>query len=141
MGALSCHLMVAMSLLVYGMILISGKQLTRASDLDVDHVIPLKWAHDHGGGAWSAAKKEIFANDAINLLVVDDGLNQKKGAKGPDEWLPPNRAFRCEYLFIWEQVLEKYSDLVFSHQGNLIFKEQFNSCSAPIEPYPGSTPR
>jgi hypothetical protein len=106
----------------------SGKQLTRASDLDVDHVIPLKWAHDHGGDAWSAAKKEIFANDPINLLAVDDGLNQKKGAKGPDEWLPPNRAFRCEYLFIWEQVLEKYSDLVFSHQGNLIFKEQLNSC-------------
>jgi hypothetical protein len=106
----------------------SGKQLTRASDLDVDHVIPLKWAHDHGGDAWSAAKKEIFANDPINLLAVDDGLNQKKGAKGPDEWLPPNRAFRCEYLFIWEQVLEKYSDLVFSHQGNLIFQEQLNSC-------------
>jgi hypothetical protein len=106
----------------------SGKQLTRASDLDVDHVIPLKWAHDHGGDAWSAAKKEIFANDPINLLAVDDGLNQKKGAKGPDEWLPPYRAFRCEYLFIWEQVLQKYSDLVFSHQGNLIFQEQLNSC-------------
>jgi hypothetical protein len=59
----------------------SGKQLTRASDLDVDHVIPLKWAHDHGGDAWSAAKKEIFVNDAINLLAVDDGLNQKKGRR------------------------------------------------------------
>ncbi len=30
----------------------SGMQLTRASDLDVDHIIPLKWASDHGGSRW-----------------------------------------------------------------------------------------
>ncbi len=35
----------------------SGKRFTRASDLDVDHIVPLKWASDHGGGAWSKKEK------------------------------------------------------------------------------------
>lgn len=43
--------------------------------------------------------------------MVDDGLNQSKGAKGPDEWMPPNAAFHCEYARMWKQVLETYSDL------------------------------
>lgn len=53
----------------------SGKTYTRASELDVDHVVPLKWANDHGGNAWSKRRKELFANDPINLLAVDDSLN------------------------------------------------------------------
>jgi hypothetical protein len=106
----------------------SGKQLTRASDLDVDHVIPLKWAHDHGGGAWSAAKKERFANDPINLLAVDDGLNQKKGAKGPDEWLPPNKDFRCEYISIWHRVVQSYPELIFLPKEKRVFDKQLDAC-------------
>ena len=42
--------------------LYSGKRFTLASDLDVDHIVPLKWASGHGGAAWSATKKELFAN-------------------------------------------------------------------------------
>jgi hypothetical protein len=106
----------------------SGKQLTRASDLDVDHVIPLKWASDHGGHKWSKDKKEQFANDPINLLAVDDGLNQAKGAKGTDEWLPPNKAFRCEYILIWHQVLQRYPGLNFSPEEKRVFAEQRNGC-------------
>ena len=68
----------------------SGKSYARASDLDIDHVIPLKWAHEHGAANWSPERKETFANDPRNLLAVDDGLNQAKGAKGPTEWMPPN---------------------------------------------------
>ena len=83
----------------------SGKRFTRASDLDVDHIVPLKWANDRGGHSWTPAIKEQFANDPLNLLVVDDGLNQQKGAQGPTEWLPPNQAFRCEYLAMWQQGL------------------------------------
>lgn len=85
-----------------------GKTLTRASDIDIDHVIPLKWAHAHGAANWPRDRKEQFANDPDNLLAVDDGLNQSKGAKGPDQWMPPMETFHCTYLSQWQHVLTKY---------------------------------
>jgi hypothetical protein len=52
-----------------------GKVITMASDLDVDHVIPLAYAHVNGAAAWSRTKKQTFAMDEANLLLVDDGEN------------------------------------------------------------------
>jgi hypothetical protein len=40
------------------------------------HIIPLKWAHDHGGWRWSAEDKQRFANDYQKLILVNDGRNQ-----------------------------------------------------------------
>lgn len=106
----------------------SGKVLHRASDLDVDHVVPLKWASLHGGHSWSKRKKEIFANDPLNLLAVDDGLNQSKGAKGPTQWMPPNHKFRCKYLYHWQAVLRKYPSLKMSSKEIRIFNKQLSAC-------------
>lgn len=106
----------------------SGKILTRASDLDIDHIIPLKWAHEHGGANWAAEKKEAFANDPINLLAVDDGLNQAKGALGPDQWMPPNQAYRCQYLERWKMAMSAYPDLTMTPQENRIFGRQMLAC-------------
>jgi hypothetical protein len=106
----------------------SGKQFTRASDLDVDHIVPLAWAHAHGAHAWTANTREQFANDPENLLVVDDSLNQAKGKKGPDEWLPPNQSYRCEYLSKWRHVLSKYK-LAMLPKENRIFTRQIQACT------------
>ncbi len=106
----------------------SGKTFTRASDLDVDHIIPLNWAHTHGGANWSKAKKERFANDPINLLAVDDGLNQQKGAKGPDQWMPQNKAFRCKYLTMWATLFSKYGALNMTSSENRTFQKQIKTC-------------
>lgn len=106
----------------------SGKTYTRASDLDVDHIIPLKWAHEHGGANWPADRKERFANDPDNLLVVDDGLNQSKGAKGPTEWMPPLHAYRCNYLDRWAGVLKKYPDLRMTAAEGRIFSRMRSAC-------------
>lgn len=108
----------------------SGKEFTRASDLDVDHIVPLHWAHERGGAFWSAKDKKAFANDPINLLVVDDGLNQSKGSKGPTEWLPPNHAFRCDYLQLWVRVLNKYKDLKMTSQEQRVFNKQRKACGS-----------
>ena len=84
-----------------------GKVITMASDLDVDHVIPLAYAHANGADAWSRTKKQTFAMDEANLLLVDDGENQFKGAKGPSEYLP-RKEFQCDYVKIWQLVASKY---------------------------------
>jgi hypothetical protein len=69
-----------------------GKFFTESSDLDLDHVIPLEWAHSHGDWRWAAEQKQLFANDCANLILVGDGRNQSKGSRGPGEWLPGNTA-------------------------------------------------
>ncbi len=61
-----------------------GVFFTESSDLDLDHIIPLKWAHDHGGWRWGADDKQRFANDYQSLILVDDGRNQSKGARRVD---------------------------------------------------------
>lgn len=106
----------------------SGKTFQRASDLDVDHIIPLKWAHENGGREWSRQQKAAFANDPLNLLVVDDGLNQSKGAKGPSQWMPPNHQFRCEYLHRWQLVLYKYPRLSMTSNEARTFNRQIEAC-------------
>ena len=86
----------------------TGDTYTLASDLDIDHVIPLKYAHDHGGAVWSDFVKKLFANDVENLLAVDDGENQSKSAQGPSEWMPPNEGYHCEYVRKWDFLVNKY---------------------------------
>lgn len=106
----------------------SGKSFSRPSDLDIDHVVPLAWAHQRGGSRWSAEQKERFANDPVNLLVVHNRLNREKGAQPPSEWMPPSQGFRCDYLAIWTQVLAKYADLNMSASEKRIFDRQKLAC-------------
>ena len=82
--------------------------ITKASDLDIDHVIPLKWAYDHGADKWRPDQREKFANDPENILPVSKKFNRQKGAKGPEEWMPPNPKYRCVYLHKWKQIADLY---------------------------------
>ena len=82
----------------------SGEVIFDASKVDIDHIVPLKWAWDHGANNWSRNKREKFANDPINLVAVEASLNRQKGAKDPDKWLPPvNQAqYRARFTRIWK---------------------------------------
>lgn len=96
------------------------KAFSKAADLDVDHIVPLKWAHDHGATGWTKDRKKLFANDPLNLLLVDDAENQSKGARGPATWLPKNIAFHCEYAALWSTILNKYNLSPLSQDKNWI---------------------
>lgn len=84
----------------------SDKTIYKASDIDIDHVIPLKWAWDHGADKWPKKKRVKIANDPANLLSVEASLNRQKGAKGLDKWLPPKN--QCQYIARFERVRKTY---------------------------------
>jgi hypothetical protein len=85
----------------------TGKIFREPRQLDVDHVVPLKNAHESGAWRWSAEKRQDYANyliDNRHLLAVNGSENRKKGAKGPDEYMPPDPAFRCDYVQEWVKI-------------------------------------
>lgn len=84
----------------------TGEVIQNASNIDIDHVVPLAWAWERGATNWSKAKRERFANDPKNLLPVEASLNRSKGAKGPDEWLPP--AGQCGYVARFVRIMKLY---------------------------------
>ncbi|WP_421868152.1 HNH endonuclease family protein [Marinobacter adhaerens] len=84
----------------------TGNVIQNASDIDIDHVVPLKWAWDHGANTWSDDKRERFANDPVNLWSVELSLNRQKGAQGPEDWLPP--AGRCQYVSRFVRIVKAY---------------------------------
>src|SRR5690606_38279888 len=79
-----------------------------ASDLDIDHVVPLSYAWQRGAYAWPADKRVAFANDPANLLAVQAAANRSKGQKGPTEWLPPEISYRCQYLLRFQRIVTSY---------------------------------
>ncbi|KAF8756496.1 hypothetical protein RHS01_04579 [Rhizoctonia solani] len=60
-----------------------GAKWTAASDLDIDHIVPLKEAWVSGARSWTTARREALANDLTRpqLLAVTDNVNQSKGDK------------------------------------------------------------
>lgn len=86
----------------------TGRTFTEASDVDIDHLVPLAWAHARGGAEWPAERKRAFANWQVNLLPVQSSVNREKGASGPDKWLPPRVEYRCEYLLRFERVMKTW---------------------------------
>ncbi|MCD9872666.1 HNH endonuclease family protein [Streptomyces guryensis] len=89
-----------------------GATWTAASDVDIDHLVPLAEAWDSGASQWTTSEREGFANDVTRpqLLAVTDNVNQSKGDKDPAEWMPPLSSYACTYVRAWVQV-KYYYDL------------------------------
>ncbi|MFZ3492266.1 HNH endonuclease family protein [Streptomyces sp. 5.8] len=78
--------------------------VTDAAGLDVDHFVPLAEVHDSGGYAWSAARREAYANDQaspLTLIAVTAKSNRSKADKDPAQWMPPAGGYHCEYAAQW----------------------------------------
>jgi hypothetical protein len=105
----------------------SGDTFTISKDLDLDHIVPLKFAHGHGADKWSRERRRQFANDYNNLLLVNASLNRQKGAKGLDEWLPPNQSYRCEYIARFNSVMAQY-ELTYIPSEKRIINRMVKAC-------------
>ena len=75
--------------------------------VQIDHVVALADAWRSGAWQWDAQRRQEFANDPENLLAVDGAANEDKSASSADQWLPPNVAFRCDY--VKRQIAVKYA--------------------------------
>ncbi|WP_424535259.1 HNH endonuclease family protein [Sphaerisporangium viridialbum] len=80
----------------------------KASEVQIDHVMPLSYDWQMGASRWSKAKRVQIANDPLNLMPVDGSANSSKGDSGPATWLPPSKVIRCSYAVRFAQVALKY---------------------------------
>ncbi|MFG3119352.1 HNH endonuclease family protein [Streptomyces sp. NPDC048197] len=87
-----------------------GATWTKASDIDIDHVVPLSEAWKSGAAKWTTARRQALANDLTHsqLIAVTDNVNQEKGDKDPAKWLPPKTSYRCQYARMWVWVKHEY---------------------------------
>jgi hypothetical protein len=76
--------------------------------VQIDHIVPLAYAWDMGAYGWPDPERLRFANDPANLLAVDGQANQDKGDLPPGQWMPPNKAFACQYGMQFITVLRGY---------------------------------
>ena len=78
---------------------------TNASDVDIDHMVPLAEAWGSGARAWNADTRQRYANDLGDsraLVAVTDNVNQSKRDRDPAGWLPQYN--KCRYIGEWTAI-------------------------------------
>lgn len=86
-----------------------GVTWTAASDVDIDHLVPLGEAWASGAYNWTTDQRQAYANDLAvpyALQVVTDNVNESKGDRDPAQWMPPATDETCRYAVDW--ILVKY---------------------------------
>ncbi|MEU9575590.1 HNH endonuclease family protein [Streptomyces massasporeus] len=78
--------------------------VSSASGLDIDHMVPLAEAWDSGASAWTAQRREAYANDQgqeASLVAVTARSNRSKADQDPAQWMPPAGDVHCRYAAEW----------------------------------------
>ena len=108
----------------------NGQFIFSASELDVDHFIPLYNAHLSGAWSWNIEKKTEFANsleDPDMLIAVKSITNREKSAFAPDYWKPPNQKYWCEYAYDWIRIKYEWELTVTQSEWNALV-EMISTC-------------
>ena len=104
----------------------TNKVFLNNDDLDVMHIVGLKWAYENGAVNWSDEKRKQFANDPDNLLAVSDIENRKRRGNSFINYLPPNERYHCEFIVRFHRVVQKYGlnypDIELRRAGELLGK-------------------
>ena len=110
-----------------------GHHLENPRHIDVDHHVPLKNAHLSGGWAWDEERKEEYANylGAENhLIAISARHNRSKGARGPEEWAPPDNRLWCQYALDWAEIKQGW-DLTMTAAEAAIVMDMLHTCEDP----------
>lgn len=76
--------------------------------VQIDHVVALSNAWATGAYGLDAETRYELSQDPLNLLAVEGQANQEKSDGAADTWLPPNQAFRCQYVARQISIKYKY---------------------------------
>ncbi len=109
-----------------------GERVSDPALLDVDHFVPLAEAHRSGAHSWTPERREAYANDlthAETLIATTFKSNRSKGSSDPADWLPPNEAYRCEYVRTWVIVKATWG-LASDEDEDRAVREVLESCRA-----------
>ncbi len=69
-----------------------------SAQVQIDHIVALSDAWQKGAQQWDEVTRRNFANDPRNLQATLGWVNQQKGDGDAATWLPPNAAYRCEFV-------------------------------------------
>ncbi|MGK5741527.1 GmrSD restriction endonuclease domain-containing protein [Micromonospora sp. URMC 103] len=108
-----------------------GATWTAASDVDIDHVVPLAEAWRSGANSWTTSRRQSFANDLTRpqLIAVTDNVNQAKGDQDPSTWQPSLSSYRCTYSKMWITVKYTWS-LTLQSSEKTALQSMLNTCSS-----------
>lgn len=101
----------------------SKKTYSQASDLDIDHMVPLKNSYVSGAWKWDFKKRCLYANfmhNNFHLFAVKDDDNKKKGDSSPEKFMPSDESYRCEYLTNWLKIKLIWNLTMTSSEGQAI---------------------
>jgi hypothetical protein len=85
----------------------TGKTFSKASDVQIDHVVALKNAYISGAWDWESKTRCLYANfmgNDFHLIPVYGPENLKKGDKTPENYMPPKKTYSCQYLKTWLEI-------------------------------------
>lgn len=85
----------------------SGERVDRM-DVELDHTVALHRAWNAGAWQWDSRKRQIFANDPMELRALSSSVNQDKSDAALDEWMPPLPQARCPFVIDYLSVMAKY---------------------------------
>ena len=109
-----------------------GRTWTNASDVDIDHHVPLAEAWGSGARNWTSSDRHRYANDLYGptLNAITDNLNSSKGDRDPAQWLPPLTSSRCTYAVYWVQVKYRWRMTMDSAERSTLSSILSGTCGA-----------
>lgn len=110
-----------------------GRTYSSASDVQIDHLVPLKEAWESGASRWARSRRRSFANDlgyvgALSAMTtrLNGRCNTCKSDKDPAEWLPVWNP--CLYVQRWVSVKYRWNLAVDKAEQNVLTKVLTGSC-------------
>ena len=108
--------------------------------VQIDHVVALSDAWQKGAQQLTEAQRLSFANDPLNLLAVDGPANQQKSDGDAATWLPPNKAYRCDYVARQISVKSRYGLWVTRAEHDAMARVLDGCQDTPAGPAPAPAP-